>query len=104
MLSANSPEPRCSVLKLAFSTAEIRSFSKANARLSATWNTSPLNLLLVYRAASHSSNCKTLGGENQLLIEVNNEQEQKKTKCVHGKKTLGQQGTKNQKLICARQG
>ena len=55
----NSPRPRCSVLELAFSTAEI-SFSKANGRLSATWNTSLLDLLLVYRAASHSSNCKTI--------------------------------------------
>ena len=49
-----------SLCELAFSTAEIRSFSKANGRLSATWNTSQLNLLLVYRAASHSSNCKTI--------------------------------------------
>ena len=56
----NSPRPRCSVLELAFSTAEIRSFSKANSRLSATWNTSLLDILLVYRAASHSSNCKTI--------------------------------------------
>ena len=56
----NSPRPRCSVLELAFSTAEIRSFSKANGRLSATWNTSLLDLLLVYRAASHSSNYKTI--------------------------------------------
>ena len=44
----NSPQPRCSVLELAFSTAEIRSFSKANSRLSATWNMSLLDLLLVY--------------------------------------------------------
>ena len=56
----NSPGPRCSVLELAFSKAEIRSFSKANGRLSATWNTSLLDLLLVYKAASHSSNCKTI--------------------------------------------
>ena len=56
----NSPWPRCSVLELAFSTAEIISFSKANGRLSATWNTSLLDLLLVYRAASHNSNCKTI--------------------------------------------
>ena len=56
----NSPRPRCSILELAFSTAEIRSFSKANGRLNATWNTSLLDLLLVYRAASHSSNCKTI--------------------------------------------
>ena len=56
----NSPGPRCSILELAFSTAEIRSFSMANGRLSVTWNTSLLDLLLVYRAASHSSNCKTI--------------------------------------------
>ena len=31
----NSPRPRCSVLELAFSTTEMRSFSKANGRLSA---------------------------------------------------------------------
>ena len=43
----NSPRLRCSVLELAFSTAEIRSFSKANGKLSATWNTSVLDLLLV---------------------------------------------------------
>ena len=55
----NSPGPRCSVLELAFSTAEIRSFLKANGRLSTTWNTSVLDILLVYRVASHSSNCKT---------------------------------------------
>ena len=30
----NSPWPRCSVPELAFSKAEIRSFSKANGRLS----------------------------------------------------------------------
>ena len=36
------------------------SFSKASGRLNATWNTSLLDLLLVYRAASHSSNCKTI--------------------------------------------
>ena len=38
-----------SVLELAFSTAEaeIGSFSKANGRLSATWNMSLLDLLLV---------------------------------------------------------
>ena len=41
----NSPRPQCSVLELAFSKAEIRSFSKANSRLSATWNTSPFDLL-----------------------------------------------------------
>ena len=35
----NSPRPRCSVLELVFSKAEIRSFSKTNGRLSATWNT-----------------------------------------------------------------
>ena len=40
----NSPGPRCSVLELAFSTAEIISFLKANCRLSATWNTSLLDL------------------------------------------------------------
>ena len=56
----NSPWPRCSVLELAFSKAEIRSFSKANSKLSATCNTSLLDLLLIYRAASHSSNCKTI--------------------------------------------
>ena len=56
----NSPRPRCSVLELAFSNAEIRSFLKANGRLSATWNTSLLNLLLVYMAAIHNSNCKTI--------------------------------------------
>ena len=56
----NSPRTRCSVLELAFSMAEIRNFSKGNCRLSATWNTSLLDLLLVYRAASHSSNCKTI--------------------------------------------
>ena len=56
----NSPGPRCSVLELAFSTAEIRNVSKANGRLSATWNTSLLDLPLVYRAANHSSNCKTI--------------------------------------------
>ena len=56
----NSPEPRCGVLEFAFSTVEIRSFSKANGRLSVTWNTSLLDLLLEYRAASHSSNCKTI--------------------------------------------
>ena len=36
----NSPRPRCSVLELAFSTAEI-SFSKANGRLSAYLPTVP---------------------------------------------------------------
>ena len=41
----NSPWPRCSVLELVFSKAEIRRFSKANGRLSATWNTSLLDLL-----------------------------------------------------------
>ena len=51
----NSPWPRCNVLELGFSKAGIRSFSKANGRLSTTWNTSLLNLLLVYRVASHSS-------------------------------------------------
>ena len=51
---------QCSILELAFSKAEIRSFSKANGRLSATWNTSLLDLLLVYRVASHSSICKTI--------------------------------------------
>ena len=56
----NSPWPRCSVIELAFSTAKIRSFSKANRRISTTWNMSLLDLLLVYRAASHSSNCKTI--------------------------------------------
>ena len=56
----NSPRPQCSVLELAFSMAKITSFSKASGRLSATWNTSLLDLLLVYRAASHSSNCKTI--------------------------------------------
>ena len=56
----NSPWPRCSILELAFSTNEIRSFSKDNGRLSATWNTSLLDLLLVYMAGSHSSNCKTI--------------------------------------------
>ena len=35
-------------------------FLKANGRLSATWNTSLLNLLLVYTAAIHNSNCKTI--------------------------------------------
>ena len=54
----NSPQPRCSVLELAFSKAEIRSFLKANVRLSATWNMSLLDVLLVYRVASHSSICK----------------------------------------------
>ena len=57
----NRPQPRCTVLELAFSKADIRSFSKANnGRLSATWNTSLLNLLLVYRVASHSSICTTI--------------------------------------------
>ena len=37
--------PRCSILELAFSKAEIRSFSKANDRLSATWNMNLLDLL-----------------------------------------------------------
>ena len=43
----NSPWPQCRVLELAFSTAKIRSFSKANGRLSATWNTSLLDLLVI---------------------------------------------------------
>ena len=41
----NSPRPQCSVRELAFSKAEIISFSKANGRLSTTWNTSLLDLL-----------------------------------------------------------
>ena len=41
----NSPRPRCSILELAFSKAEIISFSKASGGLSATWNTSLLHLL-----------------------------------------------------------
>ena len=56
----NSPRPQCSVLKLSFSKAEIRSFLKANGRLSATWKKSIFDLLLVYRVASHSSICKTI--------------------------------------------
>ena len=56
----NSPRLRCSTLELAFSTAKIISFSKVNGKLSVTWNTSLLDLLLVYRAASHSSNCNTI--------------------------------------------
>ena len=48
----NSPWPCCSILELnCFSKVEIRSFSKASDRLSSTWNTSLLNLLLVYRVA-----------------------------------------------------
>ena len=43
-----------------FSKAEIRRFLKANSRLSASWNTSLLDLLLVYRVASHSNICKTI--------------------------------------------
>ena len=35
----------------------LKLFKKANGRLSATWNMSVLD---VYRAASHSSNCKAI--------------------------------------------
>ena len=64
----NSPWPRCSVLELAFSKTKIRSFSKANSRLSTIYlehestrfTISLLDLLLVYRVASHSSICKTI--------------------------------------------
>ena len=41
----NSPRPQCSVLELGFSKAEIKSFSKANGRLIATWNMSLPDLL-----------------------------------------------------------
>ena len=51
----NSPQPRCSVPELAFSKAEIRSFLEPNGRLSATWNTSLLDLLLLYMVANYSS-------------------------------------------------
>ena len=60
MLSITVPGHNASVLELAFSMVKIISFSKANGRLSATWNTSLLDLLLVYRAASHSSSCKII--------------------------------------------
>ena len=56
----NSSWPRYSGLEHAFSKAKVRSFSKANGRLSATWNTSLLDLLLVYRVASHSGICKII--------------------------------------------
>ena len=60
----NSPQPRCSILELAFSKAEIRSLLKVNGRLSATKNTSLLDLPLVYyyslRVASHNSICKPI--------------------------------------------
>ena len=56
----NSPRPRCSVLELAISMADMRSVSKANGRESATWNTSLLDLLLVYSVASHRSIFKTI--------------------------------------------
>ena len=41
----NSLRPRCSVLDLVFSKAEIRSFLKADGGLSATWNMCLLDLL-----------------------------------------------------------
>ena len=58
----NSPWPQCSIRELVFSEAEIRSFSKAKSRLSATWSTSLLHLVLVYiyRVAIHSSIYKTI--------------------------------------------
>ena len=54
----NNPRPRCSVLELAFSKDEIRSFSKVNGRLSDSWNTSRLDLLFtmtVIYPASYST-------------------------------------------------
>ena len=56
----NCLQPQCSIIELAFSKAEIRSFSKVNGMLNATWDTSLLDILLVNRVISHSSICKTI--------------------------------------------
>ena len=60
ILFATVPSHDAAFLSLLFSKVEIRSFLKANGRLSATWNTSVIDLLLVYRGANHSSIYKTI--------------------------------------------
>ena len=60
MLSTIIPSHDALFLSFFFQKVEIISFLKANGRLSATWNTSLLDLLLVYWVASHSSIFKTI--------------------------------------------
>ena len=56
----DGPGHDAAFLNLLFQKPRLRSFLKANDRLSAISNTNLLNLLLVYRVASNSSICKTI--------------------------------------------